>query len=88
MMKQFISENGGIITLLIILMGLGGAYLEWRIDEATTSQLNAAGLVTPEQLEAARRDIDRNAEDVDKLESADERFEGKIDRIVDILLED
>lgn len=87
-MKQFISENGGIITILIILLGLGGAYLEWRIDKATNEKVNAAGMVTPEQLEAARRDIDRNAEDVDKLESADERFEGKIDRIVDILLEE
>lgn len=87
-MKQFISENGGIIAVLIVLMGIGGAYLEWRIDAAATERLNAAGLVTPEQLEAARRDIDRNAEDVDKLEAADQRFDGKIDRIVDILLEE
>ena len=87
-MHKFISENGGILAVLIICFAIGAAYLEWRISENTQAAVNAAGKVTPEQLAAALKDIADNTDDIHKLESADERFEGKIDRIVDILLEE
>ena len=87
-MNKFISENGGILAVLAVCFVIGAAYLEWRISENATAAINAAGSVTPEQLAAALKDIAENAEDIGKLEGADDRFEAKIDRIVDILLED
>lgn len=87
-MNKFISENGGILAVLAVCFVIGAAYLEWRIKENATAVINASGSVTPAQLDAALKDIAENAEDIGKLESADERFEGKIDRIVDILLEE
>lgn len=87
-MHKFISDNGGILAVLAVCFVIGAAYLEWRISENTQAAVNAAGSVTPEQLAAALKDIAQNAEDIGKLENADERFEGKIDRIVDILLEE
>lgn len=87
-MNKFISENGGILAVLVICFAIGAAYLEWRIDVNATNAVNAAGSVTPEQLAAALKDIADNADDIGKLENADERFENKIDRIVDILLEE
>lgn len=87
-MPKFISDNGGILAVLAIIIAVGAAYLEWRIDVAASQAINDAGSVTPAQLAAAIGEIEDNADDIDKLESADERFEGKIDRIVDILLEE
>ena len=87
-MRKFIADNGGILAVLAVCFVIGAAYLEWRIQVNATEAINSAGSVTPEQLEAALKDIARNGEDIDSLEKVDERFEGKIDRIVDILLEE
>lgn len=87
-MSDFIKNNGGILVVLGVVVAIGMGYLEWRIEVNTTEAINAAGAVTPDQLENALKDILKNAEDIDDLESTDDRFEGKIDRIVDILLEE
>ena len=88
MMRKFIADNGGILAVLAVCFVIGAAYLEWRIQVNATAAINNAGSVTPAQLEAALKDIARNGEDIDSLEKVDERFESKIDRIVDILLEE
>ena len=87
-MKNFISENGGVLVLMAMGFTIGAAYLEWRIEENTEAAIHDAGSVTPEELAAAIKDIANNAEDIGKLETSDQLFQQKIDRIVEILLED
>jgi hypothetical protein len=86
--SEFIKNNGGVLVVLGVVVGIGMGYLEWRIEEQAEAAINAAGSVTPEQLESAIKDILANKESIGRLEKTDERFEGKIDRIVDILLEE
>jgi len=94
-MPNFIKDNGGILVLLVFVVGIGAAYLEWRVAENTEAAVNDAGGVTPDQLAEVQSQVkevrsmaERNDEDIDKLEDNDKRFDDKIDRIVDILLED
>ena len=38
-MKSWISENGGILTILGVVVVLLGGYAEWRIDKAVDNAL-------------------------------------------------
>lgn len=87
-MKDFIKDNGGILVLLGICFAIGAAYLEWRIESHVTSVVNTKGYITPAQIGVFKATQDALKEDVKKLESTDEKLDGKIERIVQILLED
>lgn len=78
---NFLKENGGLIAVLAACAVVGAAYLEWRIDVNQREQLAAAELASP-------ADVAANTESIEDLEKADERMDGKIERIVDILLEE
>ena len=81
-MWQTIKDNWAQVTVLgAVVVILAGAYMEWRIATNVSAGLAAAGIV-PES------DIVAIEEDIDDLEKADVRMDSKIERIVDILLED
>ncbi len=80
-MNKFLHDNGGMLTVLGVAVILLGAYGEWRISVAVQAEFDAADQVAPHEIEAIE-------EDIDDLEVADERMDNKIERIVDILLED
>jgi hypothetical protein len=79
--KNFIGENGGILAVLGICAVIGGAYIEWRIAVNVSDTFEAASQVEPHRM-------DRAEEDIVKLEATDEKLDGKIERIVQILLEE
>lgn len=78
---SFIKDNGGLLAVLGVCFVIGAGYLEWRIDVNQRSQLAEAELAKPS-------DVAANTESIEDLEKADERMDGKIERIVDILLEE
>lgn len=77
----FIKDNGGVLAVLGVAMVLLGAYAEWRIAIAVDAKFVEAGSVAPHRMDQAE-------EDINKLETQDERFDDKIDRIIEILLEE
>lgn len=81
MIKDFVSNNGGILAVLAVCFAMGAGYLEWRIAVNVGDAFAAAGSVAPHRMDAAE-------EDIDKLESVDEKLDTKIERIVQILLEE
>lgn len=87
-MKEFIKDNGGVITLLIIALAVGAAYLDWRINSLVTETVNTAGYITPEQIEVFKINQMGLKEDIGELKETAEKLDGKIERIVQILLED
>jgi len=72
---------GALVAIVIVVFGVGAALLEWRIGVAVTAQLAATGQVS-------QSSVDANTESIKDLEGADLRMDNKIERIVDILLED
>ena len=80
-MKDWISANGGILTVLGVAIVLLGAYAEWRIAVAVDQKFTDAGSVAPHRMDQAE-------EDIKDLEAADSKLDDKISRIIDILLED
>ena len=81
-MWQTIKDNWSQITVLgAATIILGGAYLDYRIGEKIDAKLAAAGFASPTE-------VAKNAEDIDDIEVFQVRLETKIDRIIDILLEE
>ena len=87
-MRDFIKDNGGVITLLIIALAIGAAYLDWRINSLVTETVNTAGYITPEQIEVFKVNQEGLKEDIGDLKNTADKLDGKIERIVQILLED
>ena len=87
-MRDFIKDNGGVITLLIIALAIGAAYLDWRINSLVTETVNTAGYITPEQIEVFKVNQMGLKEDIGELKETADKLDGKIERIVQILLED
>ena len=87
-MRDFIKDNGGVITLLIIALAIGAAYLDWRINSLVTETVNTAGYTTPEQIEVFKVNQMGLKEDIGELKETADKLDGKIERIVQILLED
>jgi hypothetical protein len=87
-MRDFIKDNGGVITLLIIALAIGAAYLDWRINSLVTETVNTAGYITPEQIEVFKVNQISLKEDIGELKATADKLDGKIERIVQILLED
>lgn len=81
-MINVIKEYWAQIVVAGLILGAGSAaYVEWRIQSNVTKAVTAAGLVDP----AA---VDANTESIADLEKVDDKLDSKIERIVDILLED
>lgn len=77
-----IKENWFAIVFVVSCLTAGGAaYTEWRIQEAVKGEVGAIPVISPEKLEAMQDDIADNKEYIRKTED-------KVERIVNILLED
>lgn len=82
---NFIRENGGPLVIAGIALAIGAAYLEWRIDEITETKLAAAGIVSLDRIDAIENEVE-DTQEQHKLDS--DRMDRKIERVVDVLLED
>lgn len=78
---EWIRENGGPLVIAGIALAIGAAYLEWRIDAITTQKTGALEIVPTAKIEAMEGDIADNKAYIRKTED-------KVERIVDILLEE
>ena len=87
-MSNFVQDNGGMLAVLAVCFAIGAGYLEWRISVNTSDAIDAAGAVTPAQLQLVANTQSEIRQDIDDLKANDTRFDSKLDRIIDILLED
>ena len=79
---KWIKEYWGQITVIVIILGaLGSAWTEWRIMANVSAAFTEAGLVDP-------ADVKANTESIEDLEKSQDKLDNKIERIVDILLEE
>ena len=82
---SWVKDNGGAIAVAAVALAIGAAYLEWRISVAVTGEIEAVGLISPATIDAMKDDI---ADQKETHNRDSERMDGKIERIVDILLEE
>jgi hypothetical protein len=82
---DFIKDNGGPLVIAGIALAIGAAYLEWRIDEITEIKLSEAGIVSLDRIDAIEGEVE-DTQEQHKLDS--DRMDRKIERVVDVLLED
>lgn len=89
---NWVKENGGILVVLGVVVLLLGGYAEWRISVAVDAKFIEQGTVSPAKVDAIDTKIEAVKADVgvvrDQHNSDRDRMDGKIERIVDILLED
>ena len=69
------------MAVLAVGLAIVAGYAEWRIDRAVSDALASAGIVPEAKIEAMEGDIADNKEYIRKTED-------KVERIVDILLEE
>lgn len=79
--KKIKDNWGQILVIGAILLTVGAGYLEFRVSTIVATQLEAKGLVSPVKIAEMEKDIGSNTAGI-------ARHESKLDRIVDILLED
>jgi hypothetical protein len=84
-MIDFIKDNGGPLVIAGIALAIGATYLEWRIDEITEVKLSEAGIVSLDRIDAIEDEVE-DTQEQHKLDS--DRMDRKIERVVDVLLED
>jgi hypothetical protein len=84
-MNDFIKENGGPLAIAATALIIGAAYLEWRIDEITEVKLAEAGIVSVDRIDAIEGEVE-DTQEQHKLDS--DRMDRKIEKVVDVLLED
>ncbi len=84
---SFIKDNGGPLAIAVVVGAIITGYIELRLPSDADIQAKvdakfvAAGAVAPHRMDAVEGDIE-------DLEANDEKLDGKIERIVGILLED
>lgn len=78
---SWIKDNGGMLAVAVVLVAVVTGYMELRAPGIVQAQLEANGIVP-------KTTIDGMKEDITDLEEEDEKLDGKIERIVGILLED
>ena len=67
----------------VIILAVGAAYMEWRIEQAVDARFASAGLVDADKVSELEEDI-RDAKET-HVRDAD-RMDAKVEKIVDILL--
>jgi cell division protein FtsB len=86
--KEFIDANGGMLAVVAVAVGILAGYGEWRISSNIQEQLKLQDTVSAQDLEVINARQEAIQDDVTDLKANDDRIDGKLDRIVDILLED
>jgi len=86
--KQFIQDNGGALAILGVAMGILAAWGEWRISTNISEQLAAQDTLSASDMALYTTRQESIQEDIGELKQNDQRIDDKLDRIVDILLED
>ena len=86
---SFIKDNGGPLVIGAAVLAIVGGYIELRLPNAvndavkaaTDEKIEAINAVSPDRMKAAE-------ENIQELKHADDKFDDKITRIIDILLEE
>lgn len=84
-MKQFVKDNGGVLTVIGVAVVLLGGYAEWRISANVGKVLEAENLASASSVATLKEDL---KDDIDDLEGDIENLDGKIDQVIGILLEE
>jgi len=82
---SFVKDNGGAIAVAGVAVVILGAFADWRIGVKVDEMLAAQGFVTTDKVTEFQNDL---AEQKVVHKEDRDRLDGKIERIVDILLED
>ena len=82
---SFLQENGGMLAVLGVAVVVLGAFADWRIGVKVDEALAAQGFASSDKITQIEEELDDQK--VVHKEDRD-RLDGKIERIVDILLED
>lgn len=84
-MKKFLSDNGGILTVIVAVAVVLGLYAEWRISANVAEVLAAENLASAAAVVTLKEDLE---DDIQDLEDDIEKLDGKVDQVITILLED
>lgn len=83
--KQLKEVLSLMAAAVVVLVTMGGFFMDWRINvlvkAAIDDKFMAAGHVPPYRMDQAE-------ENIKDLEASDEKLDGKIERVVGILLEE
>jgi hypothetical protein len=82
---SFVKDNGGMLAVLGVAVVLVGAFADWRIAVKVEDALAAKGFATSDKITEIQQDL---AEQKMVHKEDRDRMDGKIERIVDILLEE
>lgn len=82
---SFLKDNGGVIGVGIIIISFIVGYSELRLPNMIDQELSSRGLVSTDKITEIEKDI---TEQKETHKDDRDRLDGKIERIVDILLED
>jgi hypothetical protein len=82
---SFVKDNGGMLAVLGVAIVVVGAFADWRISVKVEDALAAKGFATSDKITEIEEDL---AEQKVVHKEDRDRMDGKIERIVDILLED
>ncbi len=89
---SFIKENGGPLVIGAVVLTLLAGYVELRAPQMIGTEMDSRGLVSTETVNNIENNISAVAKDVAEQKETHnrdaDRMDGKIERIVDILLED
>lgn len=89
---SFVKENGGPLVIGGVVLAVLTGYMELRMPSVVAGQLEANGIVPKSTIDAMQEDIADVEEGLVTEEAerkaAEEKLDGKIERIVGILLED
>jgi hypothetical protein len=76
-----IKENWHFLVVAVVVAGaLGHAYMDWLVAKNVGTAFTAAGLVNP-------ADVAANTESIKDLEADADKLDGKVERIIAILIE-
>lgn len=82
---SFVKDNGGMLAVLGVAFVVLGAFADWRISVKVDEALAAKGFATSDKI----TEIEEDLADQKVVHKEDrDRMDGKIERIVDILLEE
>lgn len=65
---NWVKENGGVLVVGGIVLGIIAGYMEWRISANVGAALAEAGIVPEAKIIAMEGDIEDNTDDIDDIE--------------------